>query len=131
MKKLTALLLFFSAFYSNGQRNFDGLINAEKSFASYSVSHGTKDAFLKFLDSNGIVFEQGKAVNGIEIWNKREQRPGLLNWSPQYGEIASSNDFGYTTGPWELRNTTPGDSLLPGDSTPRSGMLMQTVNGNF
>src|SRR5262245_11383803 len=65
------------------QKGIDGLIQAEKDFAAFSVNNSTKEAFLKFLDSNGIVFDNGKPVNGIEIWNKRDSRPGVLNWWPQ------------------------------------------------
>ena len=112
MKRLIAFTLLIVSLHLNAQKNLDGLIHAEKSFASYSVAHGTKDAFLKFLDSNGVVFNQGKAVNGIEIWNKRENGQQVLSWSPQYAEIATSNDFGYTTGPWELRPNANNDSII-------------------
>jgi hypothetical protein len=95
----------FNTFISEGQKSIDGLIQAEKSFAAYSVSNSTKEAFLKFLDTEGIVFENGKAVNGIEAWNKREKKPGILNWHPQYAEITYSGDFGYTTGPWTFQNS--------------------------
>jgi hypothetical protein len=66
------------------------------------VAHGTKDAFLKFTDSAGIVFDQGKPGNATEYWNKRQKGPGKLNWHPEYAEIAASKDFGYTTGPWNF-----------------------------
>ncbi|HTM93146.1 MAG TPA: nuclear transport factor 2 family protein [Flavisolibacter sp.] len=112
MKRLFAFTLLIVSLRLNAQKNIDGLIRAEKSFAAYSVAHGTKDAFLKFLDSNGVVFNQGKAVNGIEIWNKRENGQQVLSWSPQYAEIATSNDFGYTTGPWELRPNANNDSVI-------------------
>jgi hypothetical protein len=103
MKRLIVSLLLISVYQSNAQKNIDGLINTEKSFAAYSVANGTKSAFLKFLDSSGIVFDQAKAVNGFEIWNWRVNRPDILNWHPQFAEIALSNDFGYTTGPWTLQ----------------------------
>jgi len=90
---------------TSAQKGIDDLINAEKSFAAYSVANSTKEAFLKFLDSAGIVFDNGKPVNGIETWNKKEKRPGVLNWFPQYAEIAVSGDFGYTTGPWTFQNS--------------------------
>jgi ketosteroid isomerase-like protein len=112
MKRLVAFSVLIVSLHLNAQKRIDGLITAEKNFAAYSVAHGTKDAFLKFLDSNGVVFDQGKAVNGIEIWNKREKRPQVLNWSPQFAEIASSNDFGYTTGPWELRPNANNDTVV-------------------
>jgi len=93
------------------QRSIDGLIQAEKNFAAYSVAHSTKEAFLQFLDSTGIVFDKGKAVNGIESWNKKEKRPGVLNWWPQFAEISGSNDFGYTTGPWTFQ-ASANDSIV-------------------
>ena len=112
MKKLVALLFLLSTYYCKAQKNIDGLINAERNFAAHSVQKGTKDAFLKFLDSNGIVFEQGKAVNGKLIWAKREDRRSVLNWFPEFAEISLSNDFGYTTGPWELRGGATKDSVI-------------------
>jgi ketosteroid isomerase-like protein len=112
MKKLIAHLFLIAVYQLNAQKNIDGLINAEKSFAAYSVAHGTKDAFLKFLDSSAIVFDNGKAVNGIEVWINREKRPSILNWSPQFAEIASSNDFGYTSGPWELKPGANDDTVI-------------------
>lgn len=111
MKRLIAFTLLTTSVSLNAQKNIDGLVHAERSFAAFSVAHGTKDAFLKFLDSNGVVFEQGKAVNGIEVWNRRAKGPQILNWSPQSAEIASSNDFGYTTGPWELKPGAKSDSV--------------------
>jgi len=105
MKRLVILFYLFIAIRSFSQKSIDGLIQAERSFAAYSVAHSTKEAFLHYLDSNGIVFDQAKAVNGIQLWNAREIRPGILNWWAEYAEISSSNDFGYTTGPWTFQPT--------------------------
>src|SRR5215510_11748832 len=105
MAKLILNPLFFFLFVlvnCHAQKGIEGLVTAEKSFASYSVANGAKDAFLKFADSAGIVFDNGKPVNAIEIWTKREKRPGKLDWSPEYAEVAASGDFGYTTGPWNF-----------------------------
>ena len=103
MKKLLLFAFIISMIELHGQNNTEDLIMAEKSFAAYSVEHGTKAAFLKFLDSNGVVFEQGKPVNGLQSWNKRQDRPGILNWYPVVAEIAGSGDFGYTSGPWTFQ----------------------------
>lgn len=104
-------VFLFGCLNTNAQKGIDGLIQAEKNFAAYSVSSGTKEAFLKFLDSAGVVFDSGKPVNGIETWNKREKRLGVLNWLPQYAEISKSGDFGYTTGPWTFQNSL-NDSII-------------------
>ena len=106
MKKLFSILILFVVLIKvSAQKGIDGLIQAEKNFAAFSVANSTKEAFLKFLDSTGIVFDNGKPKNGIETWNKREKRPGVLNWYPQYAEIAIAGDFGYTTGPWTFQNS--------------------------
>ena len=113
MRKLFSILILFGCLIEvSAQKGIDGLIQVEKNFAAYSVSNSTKEAFLKFLDSDGIVFDNGKPVNGIETWNKREKKPGVLNWSPQYAEIAASADFGYTTGPWTFQPTSLSDSVV-------------------
>jgi len=112
-------LIFPALFYldSLAQKTIDGLINAEKSFAAFSVTHSTKEAFLKFLDSSGIVFDQGKPVNGFEFWNKREKRPGILNWSPQYAGISASGDLGFTSGPWTFQQTSKDTVIARGQYT--------------
>jgi len=111
MKKvITILLAFIFTQTINAQRTIDGMIKAERDFAAYSVANSTKEAFLKFLDSSGIIFDNGKAVNGIGAWTKREKGPGILNWSPRYWDISQSNDFGFTIGPWTYK-AGPQDSI--------------------
>lgn len=90
----------------------DELVQAEKSFAAYSVAHGTKEAFLKFLDSNSVVFEDGKAVNGLKTWQKKNKSAGVLNWRPVYAFVSSSGDVGFTTGPWTFQLKTTHDSIV-------------------
>ncbi len=121
MKKLfsISILLFVCLIKISAQKGIDDLINAEKNFAAYSVANSTKEAFLKFLDSTGIVFDNGKPVNGIETWNKREKRPGVLNWFPQQHQ-------GH--GPSNHHRTIP---LVQEVSTQQYGILTKMANGNF
>jgi ketosteroid isomerase-like protein len=112
MNKAILFIFLFLSHYAGAQKNIDGLIRAEKDFAAYSAASNTKEAFLKFLDSTGIVFEKGQPVNGIASWNKKEKRPGILNWHPRFAEIAASGDFGYTTGPWTFQPRTLSDSIV-------------------
>jgi ketosteroid isomerase-like protein len=104
-KTLSTVILFFLGQSVIAQKGIDNLIKAEKDFAAYSVAHSTKEAFQKFIDSNSIMFDNGKPVKAIEFWNKREKNAGVLNWWPQYSEISASGDFGYTTGPWTFQST--------------------------
>jgi ketosteroid isomerase-like protein len=106
MKKIiTTTIYILSGLAVIAQKGIEGLIQAEKNFAAYSTAHSTKEAFLQFMDSNSLVFDNGKAVKGVEFWNKKVKNSGVLNWRPQYAEISASGDFGYTTGPWTYQPT--------------------------
>ena len=116
MQKYFSLIVFILA--ASGvfaQRSIDSMVQAEKNFANTALVASTKEAFVKFIDTAGIVFEKGNPVNGFELYTKSERRPGILTWEPEYAEISSSNDFGYTTGPWEYHaNTLKDDPLAKG-----------------
>jgi ketosteroid isomerase-like protein len=114
-KYLPFIALVFTAFTGFAQRSIDSMVQAEKNFANTSMVASTKEAFVKFIDTAGIVFEKGQPVNGFELYTKSERRPGILTWEPEYAEISASNDFGYTTGPWKYyANTLKDDPLAQG-----------------
>lgn len=104
-KNISSTICFLFCIVINAQKGIDGLIQAEKNFAAYSITHSTKEAFQQFIDSNSIMFDNGKPIKAIEFWNKREKKADLLNWWPQYAEISASGDFGYTTGPWTFQSS--------------------------
>ncbi len=105
MKHLLLTLFIISSAASKAQNNITGLIHAERSFASFTVANGIKKGFLQFLDSTGVVFPAGDAVNGITLYSKNPGGPAQLNWGPEYAVISASGDFGFTTGPYHLRRS--------------------------
>ena len=119
MKRIFSILILFFVYFQNiqAQKGIDALIQAEKNFAAYSVANSTKEAFLNFLDSAGIIFDKGKPANGITTWKKREKGSGVLNWRPQFAEISGSGDFGYTTGPWAFQNSSNDTVVARGQYT--------------
>ncbi|HYO22326.1 MAG TPA: hypothetical protein VER36_07955, partial [Flavisolibacter sp.] len=80
----------------------------------YAVANYTKDAFLKFMDTSAVMFENGEPIKAYERWLKRERRPGILVWFPRYAEIATSGDFGFTCGPWTFQPQMVNDSVVAG-----------------
>ncbi len=126
MKKIiTTAVYFLFGLLVIAQKGIEGLIQAEKNFAAYSVAHSTKEAFLQFIDSSSIMFDNGKPVKAIEFWNKKEKNQGVLNWWPQYAEISASGDFGYTTGPWTFQQTKNDTIVARGQYT-----TVWHINGN-
>jgi ketosteroid isomerase-like protein len=78
------------------------LIAAEKAFAQMSAEQGTREAFLNYLADDSVLFRP-HPVNGKKWMEEHPDQSGLLTWRPAFADISRSGDFGYTTGPYELR----------------------------
>src|SRR5688500_2090985 len=104
MKSILILVSLFTL-QASAQKSLDDLIGAEKNFSMFSLRNGTRDAFLAYLDSNGIVFNNKKPVNGLQFWTAKDHTRSELDWAPEFAEISSSLDFGYTTGPWKFKKS--------------------------
>jgi hypothetical protein len=76
---LIAFILTASGVFA--QRSIDSMVQAEKNFANTSLVASTKEAFVKFIDTAGIVFEKGTPVNGFELYTKSERDPAYLRGS--------------------------------------------------
>ena len=108
-------MFLYSAGFS--QKNIEGLINAEKAFAKYAFDSNVRDAFVKYLDTNNIAMQQGKVANGYQQWVKRKKGPGKLLWGPEFAAIASSGEYGVTTGPYEFKASLSDTALGRGHFT--------------
>ncbi len=86
------------------------VVDAEMAFAEMSRDKGTKEAFMEFLASDAVVFTNGEPVNGLEFWKKKPASNGVLYWWPVFADISLGDDFGYTTGPYQMskdKNSEP------------------------
>ncbi len=85
------------------------LVEAERAFARTCVERGVRDSFLAFFADDGIGF-QPNPHNAREVFFKQPapsaRPPVTLNWAPIYGDIASTGDLGYTTGPFLLTDNS-------------------------
>jgi ketosteroid isomerase-like protein len=98
---LTCLLALAAPLAHSEPSAFDSLVEAERSFARHSVTHGMRPAFLEYLAPNAVLFRAGP-VNGVRLWQARQPSPIVLDWTPSFAEISGSGDFGFTTGPWTI-----------------------------
>lgn len=83
--------------------DYQALVAAEQSFAAYTEKEGIKAGFSRFLSPEGIVVVKDDFTLGKPLYEKAPYVPGVLSWTPVYADIADSGDFGYTTGPFEVR----------------------------
>lgn len=104
---MLSLALAFSAVAAAS--DFDDLVAAEKAFAADAAAQGSRAAFLAVLAEDGVVFEPGPTL-GKTAWQAKPADGARLEWAPEFAEVSSSGDLGYTSGPWRL---TPVDADAP------------------
>jgi len=82
------------------------LLQTDKEFAQFSVNNGAAEAFNEYLTDDALQLPAGNnPVQGVEnIYNRMKDNQGnyVLDWSPQYAEVAKSGDMGYTWGTYSL-----------------------------
>lgn len=98
-------MLLASSVYAQ-EKKTSKLPDAERAFARYASTHTVKQAFLHFLDSAGLVFNRGTAMNGLASWQKQPDNNFRLVWYPVHYAVSGDNSLGFTTGPYEAGNGT-------------------------
>ena len=99
----TAYLLFSTFTFSQQKnQNLNSMIATEYAFVAAAAELGTRDAFLKFVADDGIIFRPNP-VNGKTFLSSAPKRPGLLSWYPVHAEVSMAGDMGFTTGQAEFR----------------------------
>src|ERR1700752_375186 len=89
-----------------GQIPLVDMVMTEHAFADLAAEKNTRDAFMKFIADDGLLFRPG-AVNGKKWMNEHplppsDKRP-LLAWRPFFAGMSVSGDMRFTTGPWEFK----------------------------
>lgn len=98
---LTFFIIGLASVYAAGQSEFQAMVDADRSLASYAAVSGTKTAYLKYLGDDGVIFKP-EATNGKAWWNLQKEEPAtILKRTMAYADIASNGLLGYTTGVWE------------------------------
>jgi ketosteroid isomerase-like protein len=97
------VLLLTAASVARAQSSaVESLVSAERAFARASTERGMRTAFLENLADDAIVFRPGP-VPGRAAYEAAPDGPVYLDWKPMLAEASASGDFGFTTGPWEVR----------------------------
>jgi ketosteroid isomerase-like protein len=99
MMRIVAIGLVLLTMQVLGQTPLDEIVAAEKGFAQRSVDENVRAAFLANFNDESMAFNRGEPVPGRKGWEEREPDNGYLFWWPVWADVASSGDFGYTTGP--------------------------------
>ncbi len=128
MKKIllfSLLLLFlFSCNFFDKKKKQDNeddktkMMDADRAFSKLSEKKGMKNAFLDYIDSNGVLLRSNHlpllGADAIDFLIQQNDSSYTLKWEPEDGTVAASGELGYTYGIYVLK---PGkkDTLLYGN----------------
>ena len=92
----------------------ENLLNTDKEFSETSKEKGAAEAFRLFLAEDALQFSGGRDVvvggqSVYEIMIEGDDTYTLL-WEPQFAEVASSGDFGWTWGYYDLQLNESGET---------------------
>lgn len=86
------------------------LMDADKAFSKLSVEKGMKQAFLEYIDSNGVLLRDDHypllGADAIDYLIQQNDSAFTMGWEPRGGAVAHSGELGYTYGIYALKPST-------------------------
>ncbi|MEY2916358.1 MAG: hypothetical protein RIS73_72 [Bacteroidota bacterium] len=83
------------------------MMDADRAFSKLSVQKGMKNAFLEYIDSNGVLLRPNQfpivGADAIDFLIQINDSTYTLQWEPKSGAIAQSGELGYTYGLYALK----------------------------
>lgn len=116
--KFFSLIFLLSIFLScaqpaGKQKDADGnykeriaLMEADKQFSEMSVQKGMREAFIEFIDSNGVLLRPNHmpivGAHAIDYLIQHNDNGFVMKWQPHHAVVSESADLGYTYGVWAI-----------------------------
>jgi len=83
------------------------LMEADRKFSSLCEEKGMKNAFLEYIDSNGLLLRPNEipviGANAIDYLVRQNDSEFKLSWKPKDGVIAESGELGFTYGYYAMQ----------------------------
>jgi ketosteroid isomerase-like protein len=127
MKYLCCLMIIPAIFSCNNKKasvqtasDQKELIEVDRAFSKMSEEKGMKNAFIEYIDSNGVLLRPGEmpiiGANAIDYLIQLNDTGYKLAWQPNGSTISASGDLGYTFGIYAMKLNS-NDSTLYGTYT--------------
>jgi len=93
------------------------LLKADENFAELSLQKGLKEAYLEFIDSNGVLLRPNvipiAGADAVDYIIGLKDTGYKMQWKPTDAMVAISGELGYTYGVYQLKPST-GDTAFYG-----------------
>ena len=90
---------------SSASGSLEAMADAERAFAAAAAERGVRAAFLEFLDADAVDLEPSPRP-ARDVWMARPVPANplatTLSWEPRTGDIATSGELGWLTGPFTV-----------------------------
>jgi hypothetical protein len=89
-----------------GEKDKIALMNADNAFSNMSAEKGMRNAFLEFIDSNGVLLRPNvipiAGADAVDYIIGLKDDGYTMTWKPNGGTVAASGELGYTYGTYLL-----------------------------
>jgi len=96
------------------------LMEVDRAFSKLSEEKGMKNAFIEYIDSNGVLLRPGQmpiiGANAIDYLIQLSDTGFSLTWEPNNAGISTSGDLGYTYGIYAMKPSQK-DTIIYGTYT--------------
>jgi ketosteroid isomerase-like protein len=86
------------------------LMNADNAFSNLSAEKGMKNAFLEYIDSNGVLLRPNvipiAGADAVDYIIALKDEGYTMTWKPNDATVAASGELGYTYGSYILQPAT-------------------------
>ena len=82
------------------------MVETEREFGRLCAAIGQRDATMLAMADDGILFRP-TPMNGKAALRASKPSPLILKFDQEFADMAASEDFGYTSGPWEFQGALP------------------------
>jgi len=106
---LSTILVFAITLSLGAQTSaLNDMVRTEQRFAARALMVGWKAAFLEYFADDAVGFDGERTIKAKDDFRAQPDPPKELQliWEPRYGDISSSGDLGYLTGPVRSINPT-------------------------
>jgi ketosteroid isomerase-like protein len=110
---IVTLIIFTSCKNSEKEKPLSGpmdkleLMDVDRAFSKMSEEQGMKNAFLEYIDSNGVLLRPNNlpiaGADAIDYLIRQNDSGYILKWEPRNGGVAKSGELGYTYGIYALK----------------------------
>lgn len=91
---------------SNNEMERTALLKVDNDFSAMSAAKGMKNAFLEYIDSNGVLLRPNiipvVGADAVDYLIAFKDDGFVMTWKPKDASVALSGELGYTYGTYEL-----------------------------